>query len=619
MKEVRASIIQRHTGGRHYKTEGLSCFGKYSGPCHSGGFREPAERRILAFPWLSQIHGYCAHVNTAICRSAALPSRPSRYRLCQAVLLLFSLILLTASRVPAQKSESRAPESSSLAAADAIYQKAMLLLRERNYGEALDQFRLLEKQSPRSPQGPSGEGIALALMGRPQEAIAALQKALAINPNYWVAHRELGIVFWSQGLKRQAVRELQPLIHFHPDDGPVAAILGQYEFEQKNYSLALNYLARAPAETVADPKLALIQAEAELKTGHRPEAAATLNNLEGRTGLTLQERFALAWSLGQAKLFKAATREFQALPSNYPDPYRRNYGLALAYFGERSYGNCILTLKAMLAGGSKSPDVFSLLGVAEEKSGDTKAAYGAFRQGIVANPEDAQNYLNIATLSCEHLNCGLADQILSEGIERIPQSHELFLSRGIARTLEAEFSQAQQDYQRAIQLAPTDPAGYLAMGLSELEAGQLSKAIESFKKAAARGPKDPQPYYFLTESLIQEGAPPGSAAFRQAMQAINRALALDPGFAYARRDRAELELAAGETDEAIADLERARVVDPKSLSIAYVLAQAYSRKGKKAQARALFGQINDVRSQEDRAFVRRSLTRALVVIAKGKH
>ena len=50
------------------------------------------------------------------------------------------------------------------------------------------------------------------------------------------------------------------------------------------------------------------------------------------------------------------------------------------------------------------------------------------------------------------------------------------------------------------------------------------------------------------------------------------AIALDPGFAFAYRDRGKLEVQAKETDRAIADLERARSTDPKSSSIAYLQA-----------------------------------------------
>ncbi|PYU95544.1 MAG: hypothetical protein DMG25_03980 [Acidobacteria bacterium] len=511
------------------------------------------------------------------------------------------------------------PESAPHEQVDAAYQRGMKLLQEKRYNDALEQFRLVEQGAPRSPQGPSGEGIGLALIGKPQEAIEALKRALALDPTFWVAKRELGIVYWSQDLKEEAARELEPVVALHPDDGPVNVILGQYKFERADYQRALVHLSRVPAQVAADPRLSLIVAEAQLKTGQTAEAGATLKRLVRRAGLTNEQSFELAWLLGQAKLFEPAIEVFSQLPPDYPDEFRRHYGLALAYLGAKEYDKCIATLNALRARGNTRPELFGLLGVAEEKGGHTKEAYDAFRHGILTNPADAQNYLNIATLACEHLNYGLAAEILTSGIERIPASHELFLSRGIAYTLKAQFALAQRDYNRAIELDPSDAGGYLARGLSHLEAGDLDRAIESFKEASARESKNARSYYFVAEALIQKGASPGTAAFDQAKQAADTAISLDPDFAYAYRDRAKLELEAKETDRAIADLERARAADPKSSSITYLLGQAYQQKGRSSQANELFAQVREAADREAREFRRDSLTQTLVVISKGDH
>ncbi|HEV2495104.1 MAG TPA: tetratricopeptide repeat protein [Terriglobia bacterium] len=495
----------------------------------------------------------------------------------------------------------------------------MKLLQEKQYADALEQFQLVERGAPQSPQGPSGEGIALALMGKPREAIEALKRALALDPTFWVAQRELGIVYWSQNLKEEAVRELEPVITLHPDDGPVDVILGQYKFEHADYEQALTYLSRVPGQVGADPHLSLIAAEAQLETGQTAEASTTLKRLVGRTGLTNEHSFKLAWLLGQAKLFKPAIEVFRQLPPAYPDEFRRNYGMALAYFGDEQYDRCIATLNALRAHGNMRPELFALLGVAEEKSGHTKEAYDAFEQGILTNPADAQNYLNIATLACEHLNYDLAAEILTSGIKRIPNSHELFLSRGIAYTLKAQFALAQGDYNRAIELAPSDAGSYLAMGLSQLEAGDLDGAVRSFERSSERDSKDALAYYFVAEALIQKGVSPGTATFGQAEQATDAAISLDSGFAYAYRDRAKLELQAKETDRAIADLERARAADPKSSSIAYLLGQAYQQKGRDSEAKELFAQVGEAAEREAREFRRDSLTQTLVVISKSGH
>src|SRR2546430_14271498 len=104
------------------------------------------------------------------------------------------------------------PEPAAHEEVAAAYQRGMQLLHEGRYTDALEQFRSIERDAPRSPYGPSGEGIALVLMAKPQEAVAALKRALELEPSFWVAQRELGIVYWSQNLKDEAARELEPVI-----------------------------------------------------------------------------------------------------------------------------------------------------------------------------------------------------------------------------------------------------------------------------------------------------------------------------------------------------------------------------------------------------------------------
>jgi tetratricopeptide (TPR) repeat protein len=521
----------------------------------------------------------------------------------------------------AQSPNSRNGHQASAAASseDAIYQAAMSLVHQKRYDDALVQFRLLETQFPQHPQGFTGEAIVLALTGESQRAVDILKKALEIDPNYWLARRELGILYWSEGLKQDSADQLGPLVHLHPDDGPVNVILGQYEFERKNYKKALAYFSRVPAEMAADPNLALMGAEAQLHSIEKARAEQTLKSLEGRPDLTAEVRFRLAWLLGQAGLSKEAVQEFNKLPTNYPDRFRRSYGLALAYFSAQDYQECIQTLQPLLASGINQPEIYSLLGVAEEKSGHTQQAYQVFRQGILQNPANPQNYLNIATLSSQHENYEVAAEVLTEGLARNPDAHELLLSRGIAYTLAARFAEANQDYQRVIEIAPEDYGAYLAMGISEQEAGNLDDAVRLFRQAIVHEPKDPRSYCFLTETRMQRGAVPGASDFQEAQQSINNALWLEPNFAHAYADRAKLELARGNTEKAVVDLERARSADPKSRYITYALARAYQRKGEKAKADMLFREVRNQSDEDPSQFAKDSLTETLTVVSGSPH
>lgn len=501
--------------------------------------------------------------------------------------------------------------------AERAYERGMQLLESKQYREALRQFELLAKMAPQRPYGLAGEGVTFALLGQPMQAIDKLKKALVLSPDFWVARRELGIVYWHQNMQEQAAKELIPIAQMFPNDAPTNLILGQYYFKRQKYQRALQCFSNAPAQVVRKPDLSLMQAAAYLKTGERKQAARILDQLALRPDLSNRLRFKLAWLQGEAQDYKAAIKVFDSLPADYPDAFHRKYGVALAYYEDGQYANCIRALKSLRSQRDLRPQGFSLLGVAEEKSGQTKEAYDTFREGILNYPDNPQNYMNISTLAAQHYNYGLAEQILTSGIERIPQSHELYLSRGIIYTLEANFSAAEKDYVHSIQMDPGDSQGYFSLGLCLLEKGELSASVQAFKKSAVRKPNDPQPFYFIAEALIEKGVEPGTPAFRSAQKALETAISLYPDFALAYRDRAKLELASGNADKALIDLKRAHTFAPKSRSIRYLLAQTYLKLGDGEKARKLFAEVSGKGHEDAKDFRRDSLTRTLVIISKS--
>src|SRR5438105_1381370 len=141
-----------------------------------------------------------------------------RFKIAVCSVCAYLLVPPSASGHPSQVSSQ--PAKSVEQQADSAYETGMQLLREKEYAKALDQFELVEKYVPELPQGYSGEGIALALMGKPDEAIRALKKALEIDPTFWVARRELGIVYWQQNLKEESARELEKIVQLFPTDAP---------------------------------------------------------------------------------------------------------------------------------------------------------------------------------------------------------------------------------------------------------------------------------------------------------------------------------------------------------------------------------------------------------------
>jgi tetratricopeptide (TPR) repeat protein len=481
-----------------------------------------------------------------------------------------------------------------------LYHEGMRLLLNKSYPEALEQFKRLERNAPQLPEGYTGEGIALALTGKPEEATIALHKAVTIDPHCWIARRELGIIDWKLNRKDEAVAELLAVIKVVPDDDSVSVILGEYSFEQKRYSEAVEFFAKARTQVTANTRLSLMASEALIRSGQSEDAVRRLNRLSAIPKLTSQERFQIAWLLGEAQEYSQAIQMFQALPADFPDSIGRDYGIALAYYESGQYAKCIGLLAALKDQGAGRAEIFSLLGAAEEANGQTREAYDAFRSGMERFPREDDNYLNSAIVAVQYQNYANAAQILTSGIQQMPGDYKLFLNRGVVYTLWGNLNKAEADYEKAVSLAPDDPSTYVALGICYMDKNQNDAAASILRQAIHRGLVDVRLNYYLADILIKQGLTGKSSLYYQeAIDAVNASIRVQPEFAYSYFQRARLELMAGHLQNAIVDFEHARNLKPDSTAIAYQLAIAYRDAGRKAEASRLFSQVSKAINEQD--------------------
>ncbi len=496
------------------------------------------------------------------------------------------------------------------------YQRGMKLLQDHRYPQALEQFKEVEQISPRLSLGFTGEGIALALSGQLEDAVAVLKKALQIDPTDWVARRELGIVEWQLKRKTEAAQELTPLSKLFPEDSAVNLILGQINFENKNYVLANEFFLKVPAQVAADFRLSLMAADAQIKTGHSQDAAADLRSLCLTPDLTPRMKFQIALLLGDAGDYPRALELFDSLPQDFDDPFGRGYGTALAYFGENRYGECVKLLTKLKGQGIMRAELFTLLGVAEEKAGHTVESYDAFREGIYQFPRVDENYLDIATLAVEHLNYDLAIEVLASGIRQIPDDYKMFLTRGVVLALRNDLNSAQDDLQKAYTLAPTEPSVYVALGICLMDQDKFEQAATVLRRGVQEGLKDVRIYFFLADALFRQGITASSPAYQETLDAVEASVNLDPGFADGYLQRGRLKLISNQIEGAIADFQQARKLAPEERPILYQLATTYRMTGRKDEAEKLFAEVSEAVRKEDVKYSHDQLIQTIVDVSK---
>ena len=211
---------------------------------------------------------------------------------------------------------------------------------------------------------------------------------------------------------------------------------------------------------------------------------------------------------------------------------------------------------------------------------------------------------------------------------------------GLARTLSqfvANASSLPPQYrpnsmaaaEEAVRLAPSDPESHYALGIALVDAGRAADAVKELERAAALRPRDSEIWLKLGGTREDTGDDQGAlAAYQHAIQSA-------PFYAQPRWLFGNLLLRMGRTEAAFAEMRRSAesdpvllpalidlawgvfkgdaaavksAVQPRSSDSRLMLAQTFARRGKPAEAVALFREAGEVTALGRRELVTELIT-----------
>jgi tetratricopeptide (TPR) repeat protein len=131
--------------------------------------------------------------------------------------------------------------------AEAFFNQGLVHLREGRAEMALDQFKKAVRIDEKNPYALKGLGLAYMQMHKYDDAVAALRKALVINPYYVDVHNDLGTALMLSGKRAEGKAEFQSAFNdaTNPTPEKSAGNLGQAYFEEKNFVEAANWFRTA--------------------------------------------------------------------------------------------------------------------------------------------------------------------------------------------------------------------------------------------------------------------------------------------------------------------------------------------------------------------------------------
>jgi tetratricopeptide (TPR) repeat protein len=353
--------------------------------------------------------------------------------------------------------------------------------------------------------------------------------------------------------------------------------------------------------------------------------------------------------LGHAEAYREAARFFAASRYGYKDPYAAGYNqvLMLVNAGDSTSATAAIRVADEMfarGDGMKRAELYSLVAQAYLKTERIKEAYDALREATRIEPTVVEHYVDLAMICVDHQNFELGLEIVAIGLKYRPESSLLYLQRGVLLAMKGAIEDAAAAFEQASKAAPKEPVPYVAQAMIWMQTGQAAKAVDVLRtQAQARMPKQAAPqkqasggaraptaadatanagekdaviFYALGMALLRAGASPEDAAGTEAVNAFGTAVHLSPEFPQARAELGKLLMKRGDTDGAITHLEQAVALDPDNAAPAYVLAQAYRKRGDMDRARDLLARVSTINTRERGDDPEHELKRVIIRIVR---
>jgi protein O-GlcNAc transferase len=202
---------------------------------------------------------------------------------------------------------------------EAHFLSGLTHLRENRPAMAVEEFKKAIRIDPKSPYSQKGLGIAYTQIGKYPEAIAALRKALELNPYYVDVRNDLGTALILSGKREEGKNEF--LAAYNDPTNPRPELtshnLANAYLEEKRYAEAANWFKASLGRNKQNADAYLGLSDALLAAGQPEEAIgpleAGLKELPGHVGLlsALGEAYYRAGRFTDAKtrLEEAARRD----------------------------------------------------------------------------------------------------------------------------------------------------------------------------------------------------------------------------------------------------------------------------------------------------------------------
>jgi tetratricopeptide (TPR) repeat protein len=417
------------------------------------------------------------------------------------------------------KSIERAPERG-----ETYFPKGIILLNQKRTAEAEQTVKQGLKHAPDSPLGHYYLGRISMEAGNPEQAVAALEQAIAVNPSFEPAYLAQASLYESRQEKDKAIAVLQKyLSQVNPRNKEARQHLVQLYITAKDYAGGLAELEKMLEE---DPEDLDAQLRIALIYGEKKEFAKAIERLTAilqARPAELKVRDYLGYLYEETKEFQKAVETHRYNIHLDPGFVEGHMHLGVLHYRLKNFPEAIAHLSEAARLNPKQPELHIVLGLAYLQSDQFEKASHAFEEGIRHNPSNADLHFNLGTAYDKLNRFDDVVRAMETALSLDPHHADAlnylgysYAERGI------KMDQALSLTRRAVALKPENGYYVDSLGWAFYKSGLLAEALTEIKRAVSLVGDDPVIYEHLGEIYIKQQNLP------DAREAWLHSLELDP-------------------------------------------------------------------------------------------
>ncbi len=360
--------------------------------------------------------------------------------------------------------------SPNLKQADADYRAGVAALGHEDLKGALADFEKVVHLAPTVEQGHSALGAVLVRMGRTDEGIRELEKALTIQSTDSTAQLNLAMAYEQSGRAAKALPWFAALesgarAQNRSLPGNVLAGYARALAANRQFPAAVIHMKEAIA---ADPRnaewhdeLGSLYAQQQ-DWPHAREAFAAAIELDAGMAVAHMHLGVVLKSQQQPGALEELAKAYQLAPQN--PAVAVEYGEALAGAGQDE--QAIPVLEHALGLSPNSADAAYQLGLALQRSNRVQEAIPLFQKAAAAEPNNAEILTNLGMALCQAQQAKDAVPILRHAVALTPDNATAHQNLAAAFIQLSQFDDAITQLRAALKLAPNAPQLHYDLGLA---------------------------------------------------------------------------------------------------------------------------------------------------------